>query len=93
MDLASIIVERSTILPAILPGAQCKASPDCAAATLRALLMLFASYVRSAAETLAPADDQPGMNAENRNEWTTVELQAGKMPVRERTNSREIHVV
>jgi hypothetical protein len=46
LDLGSIIVERSTILPAILPGSLCKTDPRTADETYACLLGLFVHYMR-----------------------------------------------
>jgi hypothetical protein len=45
LDIGSIIVERSTILPAILPGSLCKTDPATADRTYSSLLGLFVHYM------------------------------------------------
>jgi integrator complex subunit 1 len=45
LDISSIIVERSTLLPAILPGSLCKTKPLVANDTYLALLRLFIHYM------------------------------------------------
>ncbi len=46
LDISSIIVERSTLLPAILPGSLCKTTSAVANDTYSALLRLFIHYMK-----------------------------------------------
>ena len=45
LDISSIIVERSTLLPAILPGSLCKTPGQVASETYNALLRLFCYFM------------------------------------------------
>ena len=45
LDMSSTIVERSTILPAVLPGVMCKTDLKTANETYQALLRLFVQYM------------------------------------------------
>eukprot|EP00095_Tigriopus_kingsejongensis_P002565 maker-scaffold2547_size14626-snap-gene-0.4 protein:Tk02565 transcript:maker-scaffold2547_size14626-snap-gene-0.4-mRNA-1 annotation:"integrator complex subunit 1-like" len=68
LDMASIIVERSTILPAILPGPLCKArhAPE----TFYSLLGLFTAFMKRAQE---PANASGGdWSTDNQSELITV---------------------
>ena len=75
LDMSSIIVERSTILPAILPGPQRRADTETAAATHRALLELFTGYMRRLLE-LGAAGSEAAVNPEHRAESVTVIFRA-----------------
>ena len=56
LEISSIIVERSTLLPAILPGTLCKTPPKVASDTYGALLRLFLHFMtRMRQQGQAPA--------------------------------------
>lgn len=70
LDMASIIVERSTILPAILLGPLCKSS--CASETFYHLLYLFTQFMKRTRDPANSEAGPSGWSSENQAELITV---------------------
>lgn len=72
LDISGIIVERSTLLPAILPGTLCKTPPNVANETFAALLGLFNFYMRVVRRRADQPQPQPNWRDSDAQELIVV---------------------